>query len=189
MNADVAPLAERNPDPHAPLHPEEERRAIEAALAARHGPREDFRVRGAELLIVKPPRRDERPARQVRVLLTRRTESVVHEVLVDAEGRVIADRDLGPRSLPYQPDEIDQARAVAESDTAVNKHFGDYPIGFGTFAPMLETARSSRHRLVGLHFLDLSNPDVPRPLVSVVVDLASGRLIHEIHHGQGPGRG
>jgi hypothetical protein len=66
----------------------------------------------------------------------------------------------------------------------VAKLLPGYAVGVGTFAPMLPAG--SRHRLVGLHFLDISNPDIPRPLISVIVDLATSRLVHDSHHGDEP---
>jgi hypothetical protein len=72
----------------------------------------------------------------------------------------------------------------AERDEQVAKLLPGYAVGVGTFAPMLPAG--SRHRLVGLHFLDISNPDIPRPLSSVIVDLATSRLVHDSHHGDEP---
>jgi hypothetical protein len=170
----------------APLGAEEEQRAVEAALASRNGTGENLLVRGAELAIDKPPRRGETPVRRVRVLLSARAESVVREVLVDKSGKVVSDRELGPRNLPYLEHEISEARAVAERNDDVAKRLAGYKVGVGTFAPILGASVGSddaRHRLVGLHFLDVSNPDIPQPLTSVVVDLATGNLVHDAHRG------
>jgi len=49
--------------------------------------------------------------------------------------------------------------------------------GVATFAPLID---SSAHRLVGLHFLDVTDPFVPLPVLSAVVDLATGA---ETPHG------
>src|SRR5712691_11559999 len=162
----------------APLGAEEERRAIAAALAS-SGASGDTLVRGAELAIDKSVRRGERPQRRVRVLLSAPAECVAREVLVDQDGRVVSDRELGPRNLPFLESEVDQARAIAERDERVAKLLAGYRVGVGTFAPMLDAA--GRHRLVGLHFLDVSNPDLPRPLTSAVVDLATSQLVHDTH--------
>ena len=189
MTTDMSPLTERMRDVIAPLGAEEERRAVEAALASRDGIRQNLLVRGAELAIDKPARRGETPVRRVRVLLSARGESVAREVLVDSYGKVVSDRELGPRNWPYLEHEVYQARAVAERDEHVAKRLAGYKVGVGTFAPMLGASGGSadaRHRLVGLHFLDVSNPDIPRPLASVVVDLATGKLVHDVHRGHGP---
>jgi len=179
--AEMSPLTERMSEVLAPLGEEEERRAIEAALAAGGGSRETLIVRGAELLIEKARPRSERPFRRVRVLLTAPGESVVREVLVDSEGSVVSDRDLGPRNLPFLESEVEQARAVAERDERVARRLAGYKVGVGSFAPSLDGA--GRHRLVGLRFLDLANPDLPQQLIRVVVDLATGQLVPEAHHG------
>lgn len=76
---DRLPLTEKMQDVLVPFG-EEEWRAVEAALATKNGTRDQFPVRGWELAIAKPPRRNERPLRRVRVLLCRRAESVIHEV-------------------------------------------------------------------------------------------------------------
>lgn len=177
MTTDMSSLTRELRDVLAPLGADEERRAIEAALAVSGERRETVMVRGAELAIDKI--RGNRPLRRVRVLLTAPTESVVREVLVDLNGKVVSDRELGPRNLPYLESEVEQARAVAQRDEQVAKLLAGYTVGVGTFAPMLGGA--GRHRLVGLHFLDVSNPDVPRPLTSVVVDLATKTLVHDTH--------
>lgn len=186
MTTDMSSLTEQMREVLAPLGVEEERRAIDAALAARNGGRETLLVRGAEVAIDKSPGRDEAPVRRVRVLLSAHAESVVREVLVDTYGKVVSDRELGPRNLPYLEDEVLQARAVAERDEHVAKRLTGHKVGVGTFAPMLGVSRHSRHRLVGLHFLDVSNPDMPRPLTSVVVDLATRKLVYDTHHGPEP---
>jgi hypothetical protein len=180
VTTDMSSLTKQMRSAITPLGAEEERRAVDAALASRNGTRESLLVRGAELVIEKPSRRGETPLRRVRVLVSVRAESVVHEVLVDEQGTVVSDRDLGPRNSPYLGDEIYQARAVAERDEQVARRLAGLKVGVGTFAPMLG---ASRHRLVGLHFLDVSDPDIPKPLTSVVVDLATGQLVHDIGHG------
>ena len=185
MTTDMSSLTEKMRDVLAPLGAEEERRAIEAALAARGGNRENLLVRGAELAIDKAGR-NQRPHRRVRVLLSARAESVVREVLVDTTGKVVSDRELGPRNLPFLEAEVQEARTVAERDAHVARRLAGCKVGVGTFAPMLRAA--GRHRLVGLHFLDASNPDLPKPLTSVVVDLATGQLVHDTHHGHEPRR-
>jgi hypothetical protein len=184
VTTDVSSLTEKMREVLAPLGAEEERRAIEAALEARGKARENLLVRGAELVVDKPGGRGERPLRRVRVLLSARAESVVREVLVEGDGKVVSDRELGPHNLPYLEAEVDEARAVAERDERVARRLTGYQVGVGTFAPMLQAA--GRHRLVGLHFLDVSNPDIPQPLISVVVDLATGQLVQDTHHGHEP---
>jgi hypothetical protein len=182
VTTDMSPLTREFQDLLAPLDAEEERRAIAAALAARKARPEAMVIRGAELAIEKAAGRGERPHRRVRVLLTAPLECVAHEVIVDADGNVVSDRELGPRNLPFLASEIEQARAIAERDEQVAKLLGGcHTVGIGTFAPMLSAA--GRDRLVGLHFLDITNPDIPRPVTTAVVNLATGQLVHDSHHG------
>ena len=182
MTSDMSPLTREFQDLLAPLEAEEERRAIAAALAAREARAEAMVIRGVELAIEKAPRRGERPHRRVRVLLTALTECIAHEVIVDADGNMVSDRELGPRNLPFLASEVEQARAIAERDEQVAGLLRGYDrVGVGTFAPMLGAA--GRDRLVGLHFLDIANPDIPRPVTTAVVNLATGQLVHDSHHG------
>ena len=181
MTTDMSPLTREFQDLLAPLEAEEERRAIAAALVSAGANREAVVVRGAELAIEKAARRGERPYRRVRVLLTAPTECVTREVIVDADGKVVSDRDLGPRNLPFLPEEVEQARAIAERDEQVAQRIAGCSVGVGTFAPGLPAA--GRDRLVGLYFLDVANPDIPRPLTRVVVNLATRQLVHDSHHG------
>src|SRR5262245_24959517 len=136
MISDMSSLTKQMRNVLAPLGPEEERRAVDAALASRHGTRETLLVRGAELVVEKPPRRGQTPLRRVRVLISARAESVVYEVLVDERGTIVSDRDLGPCNSTYLNDEIYQAREVAERDEQVAKRLAGLKVGVGTFAPM-----------------------------------------------------
>jgi len=183
VTTDMSPLTREFQDLLAPMDAEEERRAIAAALGLfREASRDTTIVRGAELVIEKAARRREPPQRRVRVLLTAPAECVAREVIVDAAGNVISDRELGPRNLPFLASEIEQARAIAERDEQVAKRLADFDrVGVGTFAPLLSAA--GRDRLVGLHFLDIDNPDIPRPVTTAVVNLATGQLVHDSHHG------
>src|SRR5260221_8067516 len=165
MIKDLSSLTGDLHDVLAPLEAEEQQRAITAALAASH---ENLLVRGAELAIDKSANRRERPHRRVRVLLSAPDECVAREVLVDPDGNVIADRDLGPRNLPYLASEIEQARAIAERDEQVARLFARYTVGVGTFAPMLGGA--GRHRLGGFHFLPLLKPPQPPPRTTTAAD-------------------
>jgi hypothetical protein len=179
---DMSPLTREFQDLLAPLEAEEEQRAIAAVLAARKVRSQGMIIRGAELAIEKAPRRGERPHRRVRVLLTAPAECIAHEVIVDADGNVVSDRELGPRNLPFLESEVAQARVIAERDEQVANLLAGYDrVGVGTFAPMLSAA--GRDRLVGLHFLDITNPDIPRPVTTAVVNLATGQLVYDSHHG------
>jgi len=169
-------LTERWAGVLAPLTEVEERRAVEAAVASWRGRLEDPVVRGVELAVSKPGRRDESPSRHVRVVLTERGGAVAHETVVDSGGAITDERDLGPINLPYTVAEVEQAREVAGRDEHVAGQLGGRTYGVGTFGPSLG---DSGHRLVGLHFVDVTDPNIPRPIVSAVVDLAAGAVVGE----------
>jgi hypothetical protein len=159
----------------APLGPEEERRAAEAALAHIRSDAPDVRVYGVEVAVAKPKRRGDAPARQVRVLLTAPGSSAVHEVLVDASGEVVALTEHPSLNLPYLPEEVDEARTIAERDDRVARLAEECrELGVGTFAPK---SHGEGHRLVGLHYLDVVDPYLPKPLASVIVDLATEEVV------------
>src|SRR6187399_1580158 len=98
MTPDMSLLTNEMRSVLAPLEGEWERRAIDAVLEASGALRGNAIVRGVELAIDKPSRRGDRPQRRVRVLLSARDDSAVHEFLVDTDGKVVSERDLGPRN-------------------------------------------------------------------------------------------
>ena len=110
---------------------------------------------------------------------TERRGAVAHEVVVDSDGAIFEERQLGAMNLPYTGEEIEHARAVAERDEQLARQLADRAYGVGTFGPSLG---ESGHRLVGLHFVDVTDPDSPRPIVSAVVDLATGAVVREPNH-------
>ena len=175
----MSELTERTRGVLAPLTEAEEARAVEAALASgTHGLEDPF-VRGVEVAVNKPRRRGDAPTRRVRVVLTERHGAVAHEVVVDSDGAIFEERQLGAMNLPYTDEEIEQARAVAVRDEQLARQLVDRAYGVGTFGPSLG---ESGHRLVGLHFVDVTDPDSPRPIVSAVVDLATGAVAREPNH-------
>lgn len=179
MAHDISEVTERMREVLAPLSDEEERRAIDAALAALADRLEDPVIRGVELLVNKPRRRGDRPDRHLRVVLTERFGALAHEVVLGSDGALIAARELGPLNLPYTPEEIEQAHAVAVSDEHVGRQLVDRNYRVGSFGPALD---DSGHRLVGLHFVDITDPNIPQPIISAVVDLAAGVVIEEPNH-------
>jgi hypothetical protein len=157
----------------APLGAEEERRAVEAALAHLRRDAASMRIHGAELAIEKAKRRGQTPARRVRVLLAARGSSAAHEVFVDASGGVVTAHEHASVNLPYLPDEVEEATAIARRDPRVEQIVERRTVGVGTFAPRSD---EEGHRLVGLHYLDVEDPYAPQPLATVVVDLATGEV-------------
>ncbi len=183
MAKEMSELTERWRATLTPLTDVEERRAIEVALASWTHRLEDPVVRGVELGVTKPRHRHEPPSRRVRVVVTERGGARAHETVLDPDGAIIEERDLGPMNLPYTSEEIEQARDVAGRDEHVAGRLVGRAVGVGTFGPSLG---DSGHRLVGLHFLDVTDQESPRPIVSVVVDLATGAVVPEPSHHEDP---
>jgi hypothetical protein len=178
VSEQVSPLTERLRAAIAPLGEEEEQRAVAAALDSIKGRVQEPRLHGAEIAIDKPERVEEPPERRVRVLFGDRKANVVHEVLVEAGGDVISERAYPAANLPYLPEEIEEARGIAERDVRVSRRIERIPVGVGTFAP---GGHDVDHRLVGLHFVDVSEASAPTPLTTVVVDLATGQVVSVEH--------
>jgi hypothetical protein len=176
---EMSELTERVRRILAPLTEAEERRAIEVALASGTHRLDDPVVRGVELAVNKPGRRGEAPSRHVRVVLTGRNRALAHEFLLDSNGAITGERRLGPINFPYTSEEIEQARAVAVRDDHVARQLVDRAYGLGTFGPSTD---EPGHRLVGLHFVDVTDPNIPQPIVSAVVDLATDAVVHEPNH-------
>ena len=172
MAGEASAITKRARDIVAPLGDEEEQRAVETALAHFSADRAALRVYGAELAIEK--RRGKVPERRVRVLVALRGSSLVHEVLIDASGDIAAVEERPSLNLPYLADEVEEATAIAARDERVADLLGDRVVGVGTFAPKND---ERSHRLVGLHYLDTEDPHAPRPLATVVVDLAADEAL------------
>jgi len=182
MATEMSSLTERMRGLLAPLTAEEQRRAVASALAVAEADGRSLHVHGVELALEKPDRRGAPPARRVRVRMSEPASIMIREVLVDGEGQVVSDVECGPRNLPYGEDEIDRAREVAERDERVAQRIAGCHVGVGTYAlPLPE----SGHRLVGLHFVDISDAAIPQPLTSVGVDLATGEVVSVRQAGAG----
>jgi hypothetical protein len=158
----------------APLGADEERRAVEAALARFEG--RPMRVYGAELRIEK--RRGKLPDRAVSVLLADLDAYLPCEVVVDAEGTVVDAVEQPDLVPPFSDAELGDALAVARRDpelTELAERWGVRPAPFypSTHKHGAEQPRRGRRR-VGLHFLDVADEADVVPLASIVVDLTSG---------------
>jgi hypothetical protein len=155
-----------------PLGDDEERRAVEAALA-----RLDLRrpmIYGVELRIEK--RRGERPGRQIGVVLADLDAYLVHEVTVGDDGTVVAVNARPDLVPPFTEEEVAEAAVLARTDPRLLDVARRWGVRYGTFYPSQhdhdEQAEPGR-RHVGLHFVDAGNPVDVVPLASAVVDLTN----------------
>jgi hypothetical protein len=158
-----------------PLGDDEERRAVEAALA-----RLDLRrpmIYGVELRIEK--RRGGRPGRQIGVVLADLDAYLVYEVTLGDDGAVIA-VDARPNLVPpFSEEEVAEAAVLARTDPRLLDLARRWGVRYGTFYPSQhghdhdEQAPEPGRRHVGLHFVDASDPVDVVPLASAVVDLTN----------------
>jgi hypothetical protein len=174
----TSPLTERLAEVIAPLSPEEERRAIEAALTSVKGER--LHVYGAELRIDK--RRSSLPERLVSVFLADLAGYLPYEVVVDADGGVVEANEQPDVVPPFSQTEVGDALALARSVPEVvelGERWGVspavfYPTGHDHEHEHEHDAR--RGRRVGFHFLDIGDETSVTPVASVVVDLTAGEV-------------
>jgi hypothetical protein len=182
MNSEMSPLTRDFAEVIAPLGEDEERRAVEAALA--HLGLRRPRVYGVELRIDK--NRRSLPRRRIGVLLAELDGYLPHEVVVSDDAAVVsasARPDLMP---PFSDEEVAEAAVLARTEVRIDEEARRWGVRFGPFYP-------SRHRhdgpddgdaarrLVGLHYFDANSDANVIPLVSVVVDL-TGRDIVSVEH-------
>jgi hypothetical protein len=176
----MSPLTERLTDVIVPLDEEEERRAIDAALAHVGGRR--LRLYGAELRLEK--RRRQTPVRHVTVWLAD-TRATVHEVVIDAEGNVVHVDVHDDLVLPFLPEEIEEATAIAATHPEIPDRV-DEPAR-AVFHPAHATPHHhTAGRRVGFHYFDARDPEALSPLASVVVDLVTGKI--ESYRDDRPGQ-
>jgi hypothetical protein len=109
-------------------------------------------------------------------VLTERRGSQAYEVLVGTDAEVVAESSLGPVNLPFTDDELEDARAIAVEQERIAELLADRRYGVAAFGPSLD---DSGHRLVGLRFLDTSDPDIPSIIADVVVDLAIAAVVDD----------
>jgi hypothetical protein len=170
MAPPTSPLTERLAAVISPLSPDEERRAIEAALAAVQG--KLLHVYGAELRIDK--RRSSVPARHIAIFLADLAGYMPYEVVVDEDGAVVEANEQPDRVPPFSESEIGDALALARSVPEVvelGERWGVSPAVFYPAAHDHGEHEAMRRRRVGFHFLDISDETAVAPIASIVVDL------------------
>jgi hypothetical protein len=171
----ISPLTERLAEVIVPLSRDEERRAIEAAIASVAGDR--LHVYGAELRIDK--RRSSVPARQIAVLLADLAGYLAYEVVVDAEGEVVEANEQPGLVPPFSESELGDALALARSVPEVvelGERWGVSPAAFYPTDHDHDEPGAPRRRRVGFHFLDSSDETAVTPVASTVVDLTRGEV-------------
>jgi hypothetical protein len=178
----MSPLTERLTDVIVPLDEEEERRAIDAALAHVGGRR--LRLYGAELRLEK--RRRQTPVRHVTVWLAD-TRATVHGVVIDAEGNVVHVDVHDDLVLPFLPEEIEEATAIAATHPEIPDRVDEPNVARAVFHPAHATPdHHTAGRRVGFHYFDARDPEALSPLASVVVDLVTGEI--ESYRDDRPGQ-
>jgi hypothetical protein len=176
MTIEMSRLTRRLVDTAAPLAPDEQQRAIAAAIAHLGG---DLSVYGAEVRIDKPTQRNAKSHRRIAVRLGDPGANTVHEILVDTAGTVVGAARHEGVVVPFTATEIDRAIAIAESDPAVAHLARRKGVMRAPFYPSAHA--HNRHkppggRRVGFHFLSAANPRRVHPLLSVVVDLSDAQI-------------
>jgi hypothetical protein len=167
MSKDVSEVTERARAVLAPLGNAEAERAVQAALDG-FGDEAAMQLRRYELLIEKAPGRGQVPLRRVRVFVGDAASDVVHEIVVDAAGKVVSRSDGG--EFPLTVDEIERAQEIAAQDERIARLLERPDVRAGAFQPQRHEAR---HRLVGLQYLTTDDPSAIEILATVVVDLAT----------------
>jgi hypothetical protein len=175
VTSPISPLTKRLAEVIVPLSRDEERRAIEAALASVTGER--LHVYGAELRIDK--RRSSVPARQITVLLADLAGYLPYEVVVDAGGEVIEANEQPDLVPPFSETEVGDGLALARSVPEVvelGERWGVSPAVFYPTGHDHDEPGASRRRRVGFRFLDSSDETAVKPIASIVVDLTRGEV-------------
>jgi len=181
MAAPMSPLTELVAEAAGPLGADEERRAVDAALGALRGRR--LQVYGAELRVDK--RRGEPPLRRISVGLADLAGYLPYEVLVDERGEVVEVQEQPELVPPFSGREVAEAAVLARAHPELAEVADRWGVATAAFYP---TAHDHDHpgpagrRRVGLHYLDVRDPDAVRPVASAVVDLIGGGVESVAHH-------
>jgi hypothetical protein len=182
MSSEMSPLTMALAEVLAPLGEDEERRAVEAALA--HLGLRRPTIYGVELRIDK--NRRSLPRRRIGVLLAELDGYLPYEVVVSDVAAVVsatARPDLMP---PFSDEEVAEAAVVARTEVSIDEEARRWGVRFGPFYPSRHRHDGSDdgdavRRLVGLHYVDANSDANVVPLVSAVVDL-TGRGIVSVEH-------
>ena len=175
MNKEMSELTRRLASVVVPLRKAEERGAIKATQAHLGKELSDhFRIFGAELQIEKPPKAGALPSRMVGVLVVDYGKRRNLIALVDANGKVVKVDDLRGAQPAYMPEEIDEAREIAEQErrvASIAKTKGSFVSEFGP-----EHAADNA-RLIGLRYAVVGKHGVGQVLAHAIVDLSARKLV------------
>jgi hypothetical protein len=157
-----------------PLDEAEQRAAIDLAISEFERVWEPpagarFRVLGAELTLQKPAP-GEPPRRMIDVLIADYDGRRTVRVLIDANGSVAESRPLEYEPA-FHPDEIVEARAIAERDERLARFTRDAYVR--AFVPPGSPER--RGRIIGLRYIRRATSQ--RQAAFAVVDLAGCELV------------
>lgn len=175
----MSPLTRDLAEIVVPLGEDEERMAVDAALA-----RLDLRrpmVYGVELAIEK--RRRVPPRRQIRVLLAELDGYLPYQVVVEVDGTVATAEPRPDLVPPFTDDEVAEAAVLARADARFAEVAQRWGVRFGAFYPSRHEeghehdAGERGTRRVGLHVFDARDVANVVPLASVVVDLTSRDVV------------
>jgi hypothetical protein len=156
-----------------PLDEQEQRRAVDAALA--HLGLQRPMVYGVELRIDKD--RGRVPRRRIGVLLAELDGYLAYDVVV-SDGAEVLSADARPDLVPpFTDDEVAQAAFVARTDARVDEVARVWGVSVGSFYPSQHRHDDGRRRLVGLHYFDVRGDANVVPLISVVVDLTGRDIV------------
>lgn len=166
----------------APLGEEEERGAIQAAGARIADLSDRYQILGAQIVIEKPPVPDAVPERVVAVFAADYANRRSVRVLV-GPGAAAGEVEVLAYEPALHPDEMNEARRIAERDERLAGLAHDERLVVGVFSPVSEVGA----REVGLRYA-LVRGDRPAELVAtVVVSLIAGEVLQLELHGRDPG--
>ena len=164
LEAAIAPLKDK--EAHAAR--EAATRQLATELSKRH------RILGVELRVEKPTD-SAAPKRQIAVLVVDYTQRRVIEVLI-ADGRVTKVSDLDGFQPAPIPEEIEEARDLAQADERLARVLENDDVFVSAFSPHRSADRKGRE--VGLRYAISESARDIRILAEAVVDLSDRKLVH-----------
>ena len=132
------------------------------------------RIFGVELRVGKPAD-SAPPQRQIAVLVVDYTRRRVIEVLT-ADGSVVYVKDLHGFQPAFLPEEIEEARELAQADERLARILENDDVFVSAFAP--HRSPDSQSREIGLRYAVSKSASDIRILAEAVVDLSERKLVH-----------
>lgn len=155
----------------APMSADEVNAAHEAVdrHLAEHSKR--YRILGPELLIDKPPRPGQPSARTIRALVVDYDNTMNLEIVVQPSGEIIEAKTIDWQPS-FAPEEVEEAREIAESDERVARFLAQPGLSVIAFGP--GQPEGTNPRLIGLRYL--ATVDGRPRLIQAVVNLSTRQL-------------